>query len=102
VISPKATMGSNINIAQGVTIGSVSSGPRMGAPTIGDRTWIGANAVIVGRITIGQDALIGPGAYVFFDVPAGGVVLGNPGMIVANTGSGDYINNVLPVERLAS
>jgi serine O-acetyltransferase len=95
VISPKATLGANVNIAQGVTIGSVSGGPRKGAPVIGDRVWIGANAIIVGRITIGREALIGPGAYVFFDVPDRGVVLGNPGIIVANTGSDDYIHNTL-------
>lgn len=95
VISPHATLGANVNIAQGVTIGSTSTGPRLGAPTIQDRVWIGANAVIVGNITIGSDALIGPGAYVYFDVPPKGVVLGNPGILVANTGSVGYINRTL-------
>jgi serine O-acetyltransferase len=95
VISPYAVLGSNVNVAQGVTIGSNSTGIRKGAPTIGDRVWIGANAVIVGAITIGDDAMIGPGAYVFFDVPNHAVVLGNPGMVVANTGSAGYINRVL-------
>ncbi|GGG69928.1 serine O-acetyltransferase [Edaphobacter dinghuensis] len=94
VISPYATLGSNVNIAQGVTIGSTSSGPRQGAPTIGDKVWIGANAVIVGKITIGSGALIGPGAYVYFDVPVNGVVLGNPGIIVGHSGSERYVNRV--------
>lgn len=95
VISPYAVLGQNINIAQGVTIGSTSTGPRIGAPSIEDRVWIGANAVLVGKITIGREALIGPGAYVFFDVPSGAVVLGNPGIVVARTGSAGYVNNVL-------
>ena len=95
VISPYAILGSNVNIAQGVTIGSTSTGPRKGAPTIEDRVWIGVNAVIVGKIAIGREALIGPGAYVFFDVPGKAVVLGNPGIVVAHTGSTGYVNNVL-------
>ena len=100
VISPLAVLGSNINIAQGVTIGAASRGARRGAPTLGDRVWVGANAVIVGRVTIGDDALIGPGAYVNFDVPANSIVIGNPGKIVSQSGSVGYINHVLePAER---
>ena len=95
VISPYAVLGANVNIAQGVTVGSTSTGPLKGAPIIEDRVWIGANAVIVGKVTLGREALIGPGAYVFFDVPSGGVVLGNPGIIVARTGSKGYVNKVL-------
>jgi serine O-acetyltransferase len=95
VISPYAVLGANVNIAQGVTVGSTSTGPRKGAPTIEDRVWIGANAIIVGKITIGREALIGPGAYVFFDVPSRGVVLGNPGIVVGNSGSAGYVNKVL-------
>lgn len=95
VISPHAVLGRNVNIAQGVTIGAASRGARTGAPTLGDRVWVGANAIIVGKVTIGDDALIAPGAYVNFDVPAMSVVLGNPGKVVSNTGSVGYVNKVL-------
>jgi serine O-acetyltransferase len=95
VISPYAMLGSNINIAQGVTIGAASRGARRGAPTLGNRVWVGTNAVIVGRVTIGDDALIGPGAYVNFDVPAKSIVIGNPGKIVSQSGSAGYIHNLL-------
>jgi serine O-acetyltransferase len=95
VISPYAVLGSNCNIAQGVTIGAASRGARKGAPVLGDRVWVGANAVIVGRVTIGDDALIGPGAYVNFDVPAMSIVIGNPGQIVSQAGSVGYIHHVM-------
>lgn len=95
VISPYAILGSNINIAQGVTIGAASRGPRTGAPTLEDRVWVGANAIIVGKVTIGREALIAPGAYVNFDVPAKAVVLGNPGKVVSNSGSAGYVNRTL-------
>jgi serine O-acetyltransferase len=95
VISPHAVLGRNINIAQGVTIGTASRGSRAGAPTLEDRVWVGANAIIVGKVTVGHDALIAPGAYVNFDVPSMAVVLGNPGKIVSNSGSIGYINKTL-------
>lgn len=97
VISPYAVLGANVNIAQGVTIGAESRGDRKGAPTLEDRVWVGANAIIVGRITIGHDTLIAPGAYVNFDVPPMAIVLGNPGKIVSHSGSVGYVNNILPV-----
>jgi|ERR1035437_320067 serine O-acetyltransferase len=95
VISPYATLGANINIAQGVTIGAESRGMRTGAPTLEDRVWVGAHAIIVGKVTIGIEALIAPGAFVNFDVPANAVVLGNPGKVVSETGSAGYVNRVL-------
>jgi len=93
VISPYAVLGANVNIAQGVTIGATSRGPRTGAPTLEDRVWVGANAIIVGKVTIGENALIAPGAYVNFDVPSMAVILGNPGKVVSTSGSQGYINN---------
>lgn len=95
VISPYAVLGSNINIAQGVTIGAASRGPRTGAPTLEDRVWVGANAIIVGKVTIGREALIAPGAYVNFDVPPESVVLGNPGKVVSNSSSRGYVNRTI-------
>jgi len=95
VISPDAILGANINIAQGVTIGATSRGANRGAPTLQDHVWVGANAVIVGKITIGRAALIAPGAYVNFDVPPNSIVLGNPGKVVSDKGSAGYVNQVL-------
>jgi serine O-acetyltransferase len=95
VISPHAVLGANVNINQGVTIGAASRGKRLGAPTLEDRVWVGANAVIVGKVTIGREALIAPGAYVNFDVPPKSVVLGNPGKVVSDAGSEGYVNRIM-------
>ena len=81
VIHPDAVIGANCNVATGVTIGAISSGRRQGVPVIGDRVWIGTNAVVVGGVRIGTDVAIAPGAYVNFDVPDHSVVIGNPGVI---------------------
>jgi acetyltransferase-like isoleucine patch superfamily enzyme len=42
------------------------------------RATLGSGAIILGGIRIGEDALVGAGAVVTRDVPAGAVVAGNP------------------------
>ena len=46
--------------------------------TIGDKVWIGMNAIILKGVTIGEGAVVGAGAVVTHDVPAWTVVAGNP------------------------
>jgi len=81
VINHDVSIGEHCNIAQNVTIGMENRGKRKGTPKIGNRVWIGAGSVIVGKITIGDDVLIAPNAYVNCDVPSHSVVLGNPCII---------------------
>ncbi len=47
-----------------------------------DDVWIGARAIIMPGIRIGQGSIIGAGAVVTKDVPAYSVVVGNPGRII--------------------
>lgn len=69
-------------------------GKNQGFPVIGDEVWIGTNAVIVGGITIGNNVLIAPNAYVNFDIPENSVVMGNPGKIYESENATEgYINN---------
>ncbi len=96
IIHPKSVIGHNVNVSTGVVIGTQFRGKRKGAPNIGNYVWIGANAVIVGKITIGNNVLIAPGAYVNFDVPDGSIVIGNPGLIRRAPGATlNYINNTI-------
>lgn len=92
VISNEAVIGENCNIAQGVTIGRINKGPRKGAPKIGNRVWIGPNAVLSGNIIIGDNVLIAPLSFVNMDVPSNSVVIGNPAHIISGKTSEDYIN----------
>ncbi len=96
IIHPDATLGKNINIATGVTIGMENRGKRKGVPSIKDNCWIGTNAVLVGNIEIGSDVLIAPLAYVNFDVPDHSIVIGNPGKIIPKeNATADYICNCI-------
>jgi serine O-acetyltransferase len=91
-LDSRAQIGSNCNIAQGVTIGEGGRGELHGVPTLGDRVHVGANAVILGKIMIGDDAVIGPGAVVMNSVPPCGVAMGNPARVVGNSGSFEFVN----------
>jgi serine O-acetyltransferase len=90
-ISDRAVIGRSCNISQGVTIGISGRGEKRGVPTLGDRVYIGANAILVGKIRVGDGAVIAAGALVNRDVPNGAVMLGNPAQIVSDEGSADYI-----------
>lgn len=82
IINKDVIIGKNVNIATGVTIGQENRGERKGVPTISDNVWIGTNAVIVGKVTIGTDVLIAPNSFVNFDVPDHSIVVGNPAKII--------------------
>ena len=81
VINQRAVLGDDVTLSHGVTIGSVRSGKRAGAPTIGNQVYIAANATIVGGVKIGNRVLIAANSFVDFDVPDDSLVLGNPGVI---------------------
>lgn len=94
IINVNTTLGDNINISQGVTIGQANRGSKKGCPKIGNEVWIGTNAVIVGNVTIGNNVLIAPNAYVNTDVPDNSIVIGNPAQIHHNLKATDgYICN---------
>jgi maltose O-acetyltransferase len=61
-------------------------GYTMMAPVaVGDRVYIGARAVILPGVTIGDDAVVGAGSVVSRDVPPGVVVAGNPARQITAT-----------------
>ena len=50
--------------------------------TIEDKVWIGGGAILLPGVTIGREAIVGAGAVVTKDVPAGARVVGNPARIL--------------------
>jgi acetyltransferase-like isoleucine patch superfamily enzyme len=51
-------------------------------PTVEPRAKIGANATVLPDVRIGVNALVGAGAVVVRDVPAGAIVAGNPARVI--------------------
>ena len=78
-ISRYAVIGANCRIYQNVTIGEVDGR----APSIGANCLIGAGAVLVGDIHIGDHVKIGAGAVVARDVPSHSTVVAPPPRILA-------------------
>ena len=82
VIGETTIIGNNVSIYQGVTLGGVSSEKGKRHPTIGDHVVIGANATVLGNISIGNRVRVGAGSVVLKDVPDNSTVVGVPGKIV--------------------
>ena len=83
VVHPKAVIGKEGKIFQGVTVGSKwSKASCLGeAPHIGNNVMIGAGAVILGDITIGDNSIIGANAVVTHNVPKNSLAVGVPATI---------------------
>jgi serine O-acetyltransferase len=94
-ISPLATLGANCNLSQGVTIGVAEAGAEKG-PVLGDRVWVGPNAVITGQSQVGHGAVIGANSLVVTNIPENGVAVGVPAKVLSYTGSKDLIGPTGP------
>jgi acetyltransferase-like isoleucine patch superfamily enzyme len=93
IIGP-VTIGSHVNIAQGVVITALNHNfanpskliDTQGVTTrpiiIDDDVWIGANATITPGVSIGAHSVIGAGAVVTHDIPAGSVAYGSPAKVM--------------------
>ena len=77
-IHTDAYIGDNVTIHHGCTIGVKDNG----IPIIKDGVDIGAGAIVMGNVTVGENALIGAHSVVTHDVPAGAKVAGNPARIL--------------------
>lgn len=75
-------IGKDCQVWQGVTIGKARSGIEEPRPIIGDNVKIYANSLVLGGITIGDNAIIGAASVVLKSVPANCTVVGNPARIV--------------------
>lgn len=49
---------------------------------IGDRCWIGANAIILPGVTIGNNVVVGSGSVVTKDIPNNSIAVGNPAKVI--------------------
>ncbi len=91
ILNSETIIGKNCNISQGVTIGVSGIGDKRGVPVIGDNAYIGANAVICGKINIGNNVLIGACSLVNKDLPDNSVAVGVPAQIISGKSSEGYI-----------
>ena len=93
IIGP-VSIGNHVNLAQGITVTALNhnfsapdkrideQGISTAAVHIGDDVWIGANAVVLPGVTIGNHSVVAAGAIVTKDVPQGSLVAGVPAKIL--------------------
>lgn len=91
ILNDRTVLGEYCNLSQGVTIGVVQHGERAGVPSIGNRVYIGPNAILMGKIEIGCDVAIGAGAVVTQSFDDRSVVAGNPARLLSKNGSFELV-----------
>jgi serine O-acetyltransferase len=82
VIGETTELGDDVLMYQGVVLGGTTLKKEKRHPTIGNNVVMGAGAVALGAITIGEGARIGSGSVVIKSVPPGATVVGIPGRVV--------------------
>lgn len=91
IINANAKIGDNCNISQGVTIGVSGRGDNRGVPVLGDNIYIGANAVLAGKIKIGSNCVIAANSLVIESIIDNSTVIGVPAKVINQLGSKGYI-----------
>ena len=102
VIGETAIIGDNVLLYQGVTLGGTGLEKGKRHPTIGNNVVIGTGAKVLGNITIGDNSYIGANAVVIKDVPPNSTVVGVPGRVTKQDGkkidlSLDHIHTLDPI-----
>lgn len=88
VLGRDVVIGENCTLRQGVTIGNVThrDGTTSASPVLGNDVELGASAIILGAVTIGDGATIGAGTVVTKDLAPGAVAVGGGFRLLAGRG----------------
>jgi len=81
VIGETAEIGDDVLLYQGVVLGGTSLAKKKRHPTLGDNVVVGAGAIVLGAVKIGEHARIGAGSVVITDVPANATAVGVPARV---------------------
>lgn len=87
VVGETAVIGDDVMLYHGVTLGGKSRGREKRHPTLEDAVVVGAGAQVLGDITIGARSTIGANAVVVHNAPADSVIVGIPGAIRPRQGA---------------
>jgi serine O-acetyltransferase len=79
VIGETAEIGADVTLYQGVTLGGTGFQRGKRHPTLGDEVMVGSGAKLLGPITVGARTKVGANSVVIHDVPPNSTVVGNPG-----------------------
>lgn len=83
VVGETSTIGNNVTMYQGVTLGGTGKERGKRHPTVEDNAIIGVGASVLGAVTIGEGARVGAGSVVLKDVPPHATAVGMPARAVS-------------------
>ncbi|MBA2598581.1 MAG: serine O-acetyltransferase [Chloroflexia bacterium] len=83
VIGETASVGDNVTMYQGVTLGGTGKQRGKRHPTVEDDAVIGVGASVLGAVTVGEGARVGAGSVVLKDVPPHTTAVGLPARAVS-------------------
>lgn len=89
VIGETAVVGDDVLLYQGAVLGGTTLKKEKRHPTLENNVVVGAGAIILGAIHVGDNARIGAGSVVIHDVPPRATVVGVPGRIAVGFSAGD-------------
>lgn len=89
VVGETADIGDDVLMYHGVTLGGNSMRREKRHPTVEDDVVLGANATLIGAITVGEGARVGAGAVVSDDVPAGATAVGPKSTLLDGSSEGE-------------
>ncbi|MGM0441561.1 MAG: serine O-acetyltransferase [Elusimicrobiota bacterium] len=81
VIGETAVIGPDCLIYQGVVLGGTSLKKKKRHPTLGKNVVIGAGAIVLGPVKLGNRSRVGAGAVVVNDIPEGATAVGVPAKV---------------------
>src|SRR6185312_15972227 len=87
VVGETAVVGDNVSIMQGVTLGGTGKSDQDRHPKIANGVLIGAGAIVLGNIRVGECARVAAGSVVVKEVPPHVTVAGVPARIVGEAGN---------------
>ena len=87
VVGETAVIGDHVSILQDVTLGGTGKSEEDRHPKIGNGVLIGAGAIVLGNIKVGDCARVGAGSVVVKDVPARVTVAGVPAKVIGEAGN---------------
>ncbi|MBN1621837.1 MAG: serine O-acetyltransferase [Endomicrobiales bacterium] len=81
VIGETTEIGDDVLIYQGVVLGGTTLEKKKRHPTLRNNVVVGAGAIVLGAITLGENSRVGAGSVVLHDVPANSTAVGVPARV---------------------
>ena len=95
VLGGRATVGKNCHIGAGAVLAGVIEPASAKPVVVEDNVLVGANAVVIEGVRIGEGSVVAAGAVVIEDVPAGKVVAGCPARVIKDKDSSTTLKTAL-------